>query len=215
MGSSDNLVSELVQSLEPVRPIPRLRTVAAAALGLGAIVSGIVIAIRGVRPDLLMGSLEPTALLVGLGLTAVACGGICSSIGAAVPGRDGVARSGLVAVFVGLALSAGAAGWGVFSMGAVAWDGVSMRCLLTASVVGLIPTIGLLVFLVHALPQRPAAALATAAGGAVGIGGLAAHASCAASDPMHVLVEHAFAPVLGGVVLALLLYPVLRRLRRA
>ena len=117
--------------------------------------------------------------------------------------------------FVENMLSAGAAGWGLFSMGAVAWDGIAMRCLLTASVVGLIPTIGLLVFLVHALPRRPAAALATAAGGAVGIGGLAAHASCAASDPMHVLVEHAFAPVLAGVLLALVLYPVLRRLRRA
>ena len=36
MGSSDNLIGELAQSLEPVRPIPRLRTVAASALGLGA-----------------------------------------------------------------------------------------------------------------------------------------------------------------------------------
>ena len=213
MASSENLVAELVERLEPVRPILRLRTVAGAALGLGAVMSSIVFAIRGLRPDLMMGTLEPAVLLVGLGLTGVACGGIVASIAAAIPGREGIARTGLGALVAGLALSAGAAGWGLFSSGAAAWGGLAMNCLLTASVVGLLPTVGLLTFLVHALPRRPAAALATAAGGAVGIGGLAAHATCAATGALHVLVEHALAPVLGGVLLALLLYPVLRRLR--
>ena len=214
MRSSENLVGDLVRELEPVRLIPKLRTVAGAALGLGVLGSGIVFAIRGLRPDLMMGTLQPVALLIGLGLTAVACGGIVASVGAAVPGRESVARTGLLALVSGLTLSAGAAGWGLFSSGAAAWGGgLEMRCLLTASGVGLLPTVGLLLFLVHALPRRPAAALAAAAGGAVGIGGLAAHASCAATGGLHLLVEHALAPVLGGLLLAALLYPVLRRLR--
>jgi hypothetical protein len=215
MGSSENLVGDLVRELEPVRPIPKLRTVAGAALGIGVLVSGLVFAVRGLRPDLMMGALQPVAILIGLGLTAVACGGIVASIGAGVPGRENVARTGLLALVSGLALSAGAAGWGLFSSGAAAWGGgLEMRCLLTASGVGLLPTVGLLLFLVHALPRHPAASLATAAGGAVGIGGLAAHASCASTGGLHLLIEHALAPVLGGLLLAILLYPVLRRLSR-
>jgi hypothetical protein len=173
-----------------------------------------VLGLRGIRPDLAAGTIRPSVVLIAIGLTIVALGGVAGSLGAAVPGRERVARVGVAALFVGLAVAAGSAGWGLFSMGAAAWDGLGFGCLAASFLAGLLPGVGLLAFLVGAFPTRPAAALATAAGGAVGLGGISVHASCAATGGLHVLIGHALAPLIGGAAFALLLYPVLLRLRR-
>ena len=117
MRSTEQLVGELIQNLEPVRPIPRLRAAGAGALALGAISSAVVISLRGIRPDLVAGTVGPSVALIAIGLTVVALGGIAASMGAAVPGRERVARVGIGTLFAGLAVAAGAAGWGLVSMG--------------------------------------------------------------------------------------------------
>ncbi len=211
MRSTEQLVGGLIQNLEPVRPIPRLRAAGAGALALGAISSAVVISLRGIRPDLVAGTVGPSVALIAIGLTVVALGGIAACVGAAVPGRERVARVGIGTLFAGLAVAAGAAGWGLVSMGAGAWEGLGLGCLTIAFFAGLLPGVGLLAFLVRAFPNRPAAALATAAGGAVGLGSISVHASCAVTGGLHVLIGHALAPLLGGAVLALLLYPVFLR----
>jgi len=182
MRSTERFLGDLVARLEPVRQIPRLRAVVAAALALG--------------------------------LTIVAVGGIAASLGAAVPGRERVARVGLIALVGGLALSAGAAAWGQGSTGSAAWEEIGLACLRIATLAGLLPSAALLAFLVLAFPRWPAASLAAAAVGAVGLGAVSVHASCPVSGWTHVLVQHALAPLIGGTALAVVLYPLLRWLRR-
>ena len=157
--------------------------------------SGVVLGLRGIRPDLAAGTAAPSVALIAVGLTIVAVGGIAACLGAGVPGRERVARLGIATLIAGLAVAAGAAGWGLTSMGAGAWQGLGLGCLATAFLAGLLPGVGLLAFLCGAFPTRPAAALATAAGGAVGLGSISVHASCAVTGALHVLIGHALAPM--------------------
>jgi hypothetical protein len=214
MRSTDQVLGDLVQGLEPVRPIPRLRTVVASALALGAVASLLLLWVSGLRADLAAAALRPSLAGVAVGLTIVALGGIATSLGGSVPGREGVARFGLRALVAGLGLAAAAAGWGLISTGVAAWEGMGLSCLATAVLVGLLPSVPLVAFLARALPRQPAAGLAAAAAGAVALGGLSVHASCPATGGMHVLVGHALAPLLGGLFLGAILYPLLLRLRR-
>jgi hypothetical protein len=213
MRTAEQIVGDLVEALEPVRFIPRLRTVAAVALVLGAASSAVVFGFRGLRADLAEAVVSPSLVLVAIGLTGIALGGIAASLGAGVPGREAVLRSGLWVLLCGFVLAAGAAGWCFVSVGAAAWEGMGIRCLSTAFFAGLLPGLGLLAFLGFAFPTRPLVAAAAASGGAVGLGAISVHGSCPATGGLHVLVGHALAPLLGGVVLALVLYSVLCRLR--
>lgn len=213
MELTEPLVTELVEGLEPVRPLPRLRSVAGLALVLGAVASAGVMAVRGVRPDLAVVALNPAMGLLAIGLAAVALGGIATSLGAATPGRERVARVGLMALLAGFTIASGAAGWGLVSTGAAAWEGIWIGCLWMAALAGLLPSVALLAFVIRALPQWPAGAIAAAAGGSVALAGLSVLASCPASGWGHVLFEHTLAPLLGGAALSVVLYPVLRWLR--
>lgn len=213
MRPTEQLVGDLVEALEPIRLIPRLRTVAAAALALGVISSAVVMGLRGVRSDLASGVFSPCVVLMAVGLTIVALGGIAASLGAGVPGRERVTQLGTRVLVGGLVLAAGAGGWALVSAGAAAWEGIGVRCLATALLAGVLPGLALLAFLAVAFPARPALALAAASGGAVALGSISVHVSCPATGGLHLLLGHAAAPVLGGVVLALVLYPVLCRLR--
>jgi hypothetical protein len=214
MPSTEQLMTGLVGDLGPVRQIARLRTVAFGALVLGAVSAGVVIGLRGLRPELIAGHLQPSILLVAIGLTIVALGGVVAALGSAVPGREQAARIGLGALFAGFVLAAGTSGWVLCSMGVAAWEGLGLRCTATALLGGILPAVGLLAFLVGAFPARPAASVAAAAGGAVGLGGIAAHVSCPATGGLHVFVGHTLAPLVCGVLLALGVYAVLVRLRR-
>jgi hypothetical protein len=213
MRSTEQLAGDLVAALEPVRLIPRLRAVAGMALVLGVVSSAVVMGLRGVRSDLAMGIFPPCIVLMAVGLTLVALGGIAASLGAGVPGRERVTRLGLRTFVAGLVLAAGAGGWALASAGAAAWEGIGVGCLATAVLAGVLPGLALLAFLVAAFPARPGLALAAASGGAVGLGSLSVHVSCPATGGLHLLLGHAAAPVVGGIVLALVLYPILRRMR--
>lgn len=212
MRSTERLLGDLVARMEPVRQIPPLRAVAAAALALGALASAGVLGLRGIHTA--GAALDPPMVLVALGLAMVGVGGIAASLGAAVPGRERVARIGLAALIGGLALAAGAAGWGHGSGASAAWEEIGLTCLRIATLAGLLPSVALLTFLVLAFPHWPVAALAAAAVGAVGMGALSVHASCPVTGWTHVLLQHALAPLIGGPVLAIVLYPILRWLRR-
>lgn len=211
MPSTERVLGDLVHGLEPVRLIPRLRTVALGAALLGGIAAAAVIELRGLRADLL--ELRSPLRLIALGLLLAALGGIAASLGSAVPGRDRAARGGLVALIAGLVLSSGAAGWAILSTGAALSDGLGLGCLGTAVLAGVLPGAGLVAFLARAFPTSPAAALSAASGGAVALGGLSVHASCTVTGGLHLLVGHALGPFLGGAVLAVALYPFFRALR--
>ena len=104
LRDTEGLVRELARDLEPVRRIPRLRVVAVflalAALGL----AGVAVALLGLRPDVRAGTAHAPYLgiVAGLGLFSVA--GLAAALGASVPGREALARSGLVALAAALAV---------------------------------------------------------------------------------------------------------------
>ncbi|MEN8185237.1 MAG: hypothetical protein ABFS46_22160, partial [Myxococcota bacterium] len=65
-----------------------------------------------------------------------------------------------------------------------------------------------------AVPHRPGLAVWVAAAGAVGLGALAAQASCPLGGLRHLMLGHALAPIVGGLLLTFPLLWLWRVLRR-
>lgn len=212
---ADRLIEQLSRELAPVRRIPRLRSAASVVLLGAALVALALLALQGARPGLIPFALplESSAILAGLLL--VGLGGTAAALGGSVPGRERVARAGSAGLAAGLLLAAGAGfslllhARGLARLG-LDWSG--LQCLLRAGTLALVPALLLAGFVRWAAPARPLAALAAAAGGALGFGAVAVHLSCPSDEPVHLAAFHALAPVLGGVVLWALLV-LLRRVR--
>ena len=68
-------------------------------------------------------------------------------------------------------------------------------CLLSACAVGVLPGVVALWFVAHAVPHRPGLAVLATAAGAVGLGALAAKASCPMDGLRHLVFGHALAPI--------------------
>ena len=151
-----------------------------------------------------------------LGLGAAGVGGICAAVASAIPGREPATRFALGVSIGGLA---GAAGFGTLLVlespllearmpAAHDWS-----CLLVALAVAALPAIGVILVARRAAPFRPLVLSLAAAAGTAALGSIAAQASCAAGDPVHLLLGHVLAPAAGVLVLTLPLLAALRRLR--
>ena len=161
---------ELAHGLEPVRRIPRLRTVAA-GVSLGALCIGALTVVDlGLRSDVRSLEMSLPYVAVLAGLTLFALGGLLAALGASVPGREAIARAGFVSLALAL-LTFVLAGVGMVlretPLGPLDsnWIGTSLSCLGIATGAGFLPAVALLSFIVGAFPYRP--------GLAVGIGGAA------------------------------------------
>jgi hypothetical protein len=204
-GSSEDRIRELARQLTPVRPIPPLRAVLAAALGLGgvAVVAHWLLGGPGPRPvGAVVWGLPYLATLAGLALLTV--GALVAALASAVPGREAAIRLGSVAAIFGAALAVAGGLWGSVTgdapgggeaAGGYAW------CLARALALGAAPALLACAFLSYASLRRPvpSAALALAGGGA--LGAFAVHATCASDSSLHWLLAHTMAPALGVVVL--------------
>ncbi len=207
----DGLIEELTSDLQPVRRISRRRTIALGVLLSSGLGGAALLAISGARPGLLELELEPQYLAVLAGLCLMAFGGLAATLGASVPGREKLGRSGGAALLLGLILAAGtgfllyasASGMPPLEGG---WSWLGMRCLLKAGALAVLPAALLGRFVQRAAPFRPRAALAAAAGGALAFGTVTVHLSCPADDALHVLVFHSLTPILGGAALFGALY---------
>ncbi len=206
----ERLIAELANRLESVRPIARFRSVALGVLALVAAGSIALLALYGLRSDVVAGRVSVGFAAVLGGLALMAFGGLFATLGSSVPGREDVGRAGGAGMLAGLLLAAGA-GFALFlqasSLGVISadWTWSGLRCLGRAAALAVPPAVVLGRFASRAAPHRPLAALAAAAGGALAFGSFTVHLSCASDAAGHVLLFHALAPVIGGAVLWLAL----------
>jgi hypothetical protein len=207
----DGLIEDLTSELRPVRRISRLRTISAVVLvcvGLGA---ALLLAIVGVRPGLLELELDAQFVAVLVGLCLMALGGLAAALGSSVPGRVRLERFGAAGLVLGLIVAAGT-GFVLFARSTgippldQAWSWLGLGCLLRAGALAVLPAVLLGGFVARAAPHRPLTSLAAAAGAALSFGSVTGHLSCPAADALHVMLFHAFAPLLGGAVLFAALY---------
>lgn len=214
-GTSE-LVERLSQELRPVRRIPRLRQAAGGVALLWLGVGALALTLRGLRPDLLQ-QLQPASafvvILMGLGLIAV--GGVVAALATSVPGREGAARVSLGLGLGGVMLAA--------LMGAILILREAgpaplacpfendLACFTVACLLALPPALGILAFVSRGAPYRPLIAVLAAATGAVALGALLVHVSCPESNPRHIILSHALAPLGGALLLTLPFRAALKR----
>jgi hypothetical protein len=216
---SEDLIRELARDLEPVQPIPRIRTVMAGVIVLWLAVTAVGLAVLGLRPDLIQAVVAArgvAAVLVGLGLAGL--GGVAAAAAMGVPGRELLAQGALGASMFGVAVAAGvgalpAATQSVAGPGAPVTSELS--CLTVAVLVGLLPAGAVVWFAGRSVPRRPALLVLVAAVGTAALGAITAYASCSSSDMRHLMVAHALAPAFGALLLTLPILVVLRRLGRS
>jgi hypothetical protein len=210
------MLRELARDLKPVRPIPRLRTVAAGVLAVWLLALVVDWILGGALPRLGAGGPWSGAafltVLVGLAVTAV--GATLRALAGAVPGREGEARAGLGLALLGLILVAGGGAWAVSTAGDPAagdplWTGFS--CVRRATVLGIPPALVACLFLARTLARRPQLGAACALAGSVALGAIAVHTSCTHEGALHMLLGHALAPFAVALVLAFPLAALVRR----
>lgn len=213
------LTERLSRDLEPVRRIPRLRTVLAGVVALAGLAAAWALQHSGgLRSDLVaITSQHPGFAVIGLGLAAMGLGGLVSAVAASVPGREALARFGAVLLVGGAGVGLVAApGWILlYSAGISSWPGAGeLMCLRGAMWVALLPSAAVVAFVFWAAPRRPVWAGILGVTGAVALGAIAMHASCPDDGAAHWIMGHAMAPVVGAA-LAVLPLIALARWRRA
>ena len=213
--SASELIHALAEDLEPVRPIPRLRTLLV-ALGLTwAVVAGLAIAVRGLREDWIELALTPFGtggLFLALGVVGV--GGLVAALALGIPGRESTARSGIAVALVGMAYAAGVGTFLFVQSPVVEWTGNprgDLTCLGIALAVGLVPALGIAAFAGRAATFRPLVLALAAAAGTAALGAAASQAMCPSDDLRHLMFGHLFAPGVGALVLTLPLLLAIRR----
>jgi len=217
MGASDRLISDLVDDLEPVRPLPRLRLAFAVILALWAMMLGVVLWVK--EGDAGVWSLFTNRIYFGsfVGLLIASFGGTISALAAGIPGRERIEIGGLLASLVGLLAAAAACVVGVYELGlsaARAPIGMDAICFQESALLSLLPAGVIMSFLVRGWAAHPVRAALVALLGSGALGAMIIHMSCDFLGPRHMLISHLSVPV---VFVLLGIYPlavVLRRVRR-
>jgi hypothetical protein len=216
-SASDRLISGLVESLEPVRPLPQLRVAFATIIALWAILLGLVFWTH--EGEMGARSLIANRVYLGsfLGLLVAALGATVSALAAGVPGRERLEIGGMLAALLGLSSAAIACLLGMNELGlsaAASPAGADSMCFRRSALFSLLPAGVILSFLVRGWAAHPvrAALVALLASGA--LGSLIVHLSCDLLEPRHMLISHLSVPI---VLVLLGIFPlafVLRRIRR-
>lgn len=209
---ADRFIESLAEDLEPVRPLPRLRSAFAVVLAIWAAFLGLgLLGGSGLRAASSLGHFMYAASFAGL-VTAV-LGGTVSALAAGVPGRERTEHAGLGLAFAGLMAAAVACLLGMDEAVHAAPAGLDGMCFRKAAWTSLLPAGVIFAFLVRGWATRPvlAAGIALLASGA--LGAVLVHLSCGHLGARHVLMSHLSVPI---VLVLLGLYPLgvlLRRLR--
>lgn len=215
----DRLVRSLVDDLEPVRPLPRLRLAFAVILALWAALLGIVLWVKAGESGLGVLSLFANRIYFGsfVGLLIASFGGTISALAAGVPGREKLEIRGMLVSLAGLLAAAVACLVGVYELGLSARPtpaSLDAMCFQESALLSLLPAGVILSFLVRGWAAHPLRAALVALLGSGALGAMIIHMSCGFLGPQHMLISHLSVPI----VLALLgIYPlavVLRRVRR-
>jgi len=211
------MLEGLVENLEPVKPIPPLRSVfrmLALIFGVAALVNLLWVG-RSLAP--LSAWLHPPFWLLLIGLVVTAGGSMLAALTGAIPGRERLARMGRGTAWAG-ALMASLGG----ILGLAAADpvvarfplGITVACAWRACALGAVPAAALCVYLARAFERRPGVAAIFACVGAVTLGSGLVHTSCPSRESLHLLLGHWLAPLGLALLLALPFSLLIRRLGR-
>ena len=217
-GSAEELIRDLAADLEPVQPIPRIRSVVAGLVGLWLAVACVGFVVMGKMPDVMGNLLQPggTSIVFG-GLVLAGLGGLVASLAMSVPGREATTRTALWIAMLGMGVAAG--------MGSVLFlrspgspiphDGMTdLFCLSLAVGVSLLPALGIAGFAGRATPVRPLVLAVAGAAATAALGAVSAQATCSYKDPRHLMLGHVLAPAVGALLLSVPLLVALRRFGR-
>jgi len=210
------LIQKLSRALRPVQRIPRLRHAAGGVVLLWLAAGTLALALRGLRPDLFQ-QLDPAGafvvILAGLGLIAFA--GVMAALATSVPGRGMAVQVSLCVGLAGVMLAGGVGGLLVLREAgpvpvACPFE-TDLACFTLACLLSLPPALGVLTFISRGSPYRPLIAVLAATTGSVALGALLVHVSCPESNPRHVILAHALAPLGGALLLTVPFRAALRR----
>ena len=215
MSTTDRLVDGLLEDLEPVRPVPRLRSAFAIVLATWAALLGSVLWSQATTPGAAQLISERIYLVSFVGLFVAALGATLSTLAGTRPGRGRAEILGLAVALASLAIAAASCVVGIVALGhdVPTPAGADAMCFQKGSLLSLLPGGVILSFLVRGWAEHPirAAAFGLVAAGA--LGATIVHLSCDFVGPRHLIIGHMSIPL----VLAILgLYPLgvlLRRLR--
>jgi len=217
--ASDRLISGLVDDLEPVQPLPRLRFAFAIVLAVWAAVLGLVLWSQEAAPGARSLLDNRIYLASFIGLLVAASGGTLSALAAGQPGRERAETGGLFVSLIGLSAAAVACLVGLVGTGGLdlvaspSPSGADLMCFQKGVFFSILPAGVILSFLVRGWTAHPIRAALVAAATAGALGAAIVHLSCDNLSPRHLLVGHLSVPIVLGL---LGLYPLgllLRRLR--
>lgn len=210
-----DLIRDLASDLAPVKPLPRVRFVAASVLLLWLAIGVAGVALKGLVPTFWQTLAMPvSAGGIFAGLLVAGLGGVLAALALAIPGRERLARVGFALGGAGMTIAAGVGIALLARSPLVEWrlpNVHDLPCLMTALVVGLVPALSLGWFGGRAAPFRPLTIALAASAGAAALGGSVAQATCPVADPMHLMLGHVIVPALGAFALTLPLLIAIRR----
>ena len=217
--STEPLLRELARDLQPVQPLPRLRSVAAGTLLIWLLALFVDWMFGGPSPRFADGELwrEPAFVAVLAGLLCTAVGATLAALAGAVPGREGDARIGIAVGIGGLALATASGVWAVAGQGAGSGShplATSVACVSRATALGIVPALVACAFLARALVRTPRAGAAAATVGCAALGAVAVHMSCPSEGALHMLLGHSLAPFFAALVFAFPLAALVSRFSR-
>ncbi|MBJ17805.1 MAG: DUF1109 domain-containing protein [bacterium] len=215
-GSTDRLISGLVDDLESVRPLPRLRFAFAIVLAVWATVLGVVLSSQETPLGAHSLLADRVFLAAFLGLLVAALGATMSALAAGQPGRERAEIVGLTISLVGLlgAALACVVGMGSFDLAAhPSPPGADAMCFQKGALMSVLPSGVILSFLVRGWTAHPIRAALTAAVAAGALGATIVHLSCELLGPRHLLMGHLSVPIVLGLIGLYPLGALLRRLR--
>lgn len=214
---TESVLEGLVQNLEPVRPIPQLRSL----FLLLALIFGVSLVLNllwvGLSITPLSAWLHVPFLVLLIGLVVTAGGSMLAAVSGAIPGREGLARTGRRMAWAGALMASLGGILGLAGADSVAAQfplSITVACAWRASALGAVPAAVLCVYLARAFERRPGVGAIFACVGAVAMGSGLVHASCPAREPLHLLLGHWVAPVGLALLLALPFSLLIRQLGR-
>lgn len=213
-GGSERLIDGLVDDLEPVKPMIRVRQAFAIVLAVWAAVLGVVLWAQQHPAGASSFFANGVYLTSFLGLMVAALAATLSALAAAHPGREGLERIALGVSAAGLLGASGVCLVGLMGEGALTSPpGADAVCLQKGAFLSLLPAGVVLSFLVRGWAGHPLRAALVGLVAAGALGGVTVHLSCDLMGPGHLLRGHMAVPF----ALALLgTYPagaLIRRLR--
>ena len=214
-GGTERLIDGLLEDLEPVRPLPRLRTAFAVVLSTWTAVLGLVLWSQDSVPGATLVLVDRVYLVSFLGLIAASAGATLSSLAASRPGRERVETLGLLVTVAGLSVAALVCVIGILALGATAPSppGADRMCFEKGAFLSLLPAGVILSFLVRGWSAHPIRAALVGMLAAGALGAVIVHLSCGVVAPSHLMKGHMSVPLALALVAAYPLGALLKRLR--